>query len=100
MDYLRELQRRQSALLARLLTMESSREDSDETDATSQRLAAEQPLLALMYFAKQTKKILRNRCSEGFFAAPISFFRKTPAGGNRSLPFPRRSARESAAAAL
>ena len=44
MDYLRELQRRQSALLARLLTMESSREDSDETDATSQRLAAEQPL--------------------------------------------------------
>lgn len=40
MDYLRELQRRQSALLARLLTMESSREDSDETDATSQRLAA------------------------------------------------------------
>ena len=41
MDYLRELQRRQSALLARLLTMESSREDSDETDATSQRLAAE-----------------------------------------------------------
>lgn len=44
MDYLRELQRRQSALLVRLLTMESSREDSDETDATSQRLAAEQPL--------------------------------------------------------
>ena len=44
MDYLRELQRRQSALLVRLLTMESSREGSDETDATSQRLAAEQSL--------------------------------------------------------
>ena len=69
----------------------------DETPITFE---SEQPLLALMYFAKQTKKILRGRRSEGFFAAPISCFRKTPAGGNRSLPFPRRSARESAAAAL
>ena len=56
MDYLRELQRRQSALLARLLTMESSREDSDETDATSQRLAAEQPL-------RQGKRIGREASS-------------------------------------
>ena len=69
-------------------------------DAPLITFAAEQPLLALMYFAKQTKKILRGRRSEGFFAAPISCFRKTPAGGNRALPFPRRSARESAAAAL
>jgi hypothetical protein len=68
-------------------------------DAPLITFAAEQPLLALMYFAKQTKKILRGRRSEGFFS-PISFFRKTPAGGNRALPFPRRSARESAAAAL
>ena len=69
----------------------------DETPITFE---AEQPLLALMYFAKQTKKILRGRRSEGFFAAPGSFPRKTPAGGNRALSFPRRSTRESAAAAL
>ena len=55
------------------------------------------PTIFLSNFAKQSnKKILRGRRSEGFFVTPGSFFRKTPAGGNRALPFPRRSTRESA----
>ncbi len=55
------------------------------------------PTIFLSNFAKQSnKKILRGRRSEGFFVTPGSFFRKTPAGGNRALPFPQRSTRESA----